>query len=144
MASPPKITWGTSFANTLQFGWYGDSAVAYRKPRDGSIQVQAPSGTEDAWTVGVDYYLELDLRWIPTADGTNPTRTGWDGSTGVDAFLSWAADKNQFRFFPDGSSGTFITSYLVSPMGEAPQMEEDATKKVRLVMRNSGSAYTGY
>ena len=141
----PKITWGASFANTLNFGYPLDNFASYSKPRQGSEWVQATSGAEDAWVVGRDYYLQGLARWIPTTDSTGPTATGWDGSTGFRAFLEWAQDKNAFRWFPDKNSGTYITSYLFEPLADiAITPEADGTRQVNLVMRNSGSAYDGY
>jgi hypothetical protein len=139
----PKINWGTSFANTLNFGYPLDGAISWPEPRLGSEFRQAPSGIEDAWIVGNDYYLEGAMRWIPTANTTDPLATGWDGATGVSAFLAWARAKNQFRFYPDKDSGSYILSYLVAPMGGKPELGRDGTRTINLQIR-SLTEYTGY
>ncbi len=77
----PKITWGTSFANTLNIGYPLDNWASYSSAFDGSQFLQVESGTEDAWVINTNYILEGDIRWIPTDNSTNPTRTGWDGAT---------------------------------------------------------------
>jgi hypothetical protein len=139
----PAITWGTSFTNTLTIQYPVDNWSAYSVPREGSDWVVSLSGLESAWIVGYDYYLACDIRWIPTATANGIT--GWDGSTGWDAFLRWAQAKHQFRWIPDATTmGTFVTSYLVEPLGGGVQLEVDGTKSVRLVMRNATTAYTGY
>ena len=143
-AKRPKILWGSGFANTLSFGYPLDNVVAGDEPRAGSSVDQAPSGVEDAWTVGTDYVLSADVRYIPQADTVSPTATGWDGATGFRAFLAWARDKNLVRFYPDKDAGTFIDSYLVDPMTGQGSLEEDGTKRVTLKLRNASAAYDGY
>lgn len=143
-AKRPKILWGTSFANTLSFGYPLDSVVAGDEPRAGSSFDQAPSGVEDAWIVGTDYVLAAEARYIPQADTASPVATGWDGATGVRAFLAWARDKNVVRFYPDKDGGTFIDSYLVEPMTGQGALEEDGTKRVAFKLRNASTAYDGY
>ncbi len=140
----PKITWGTSFANTLGFLGPLDNAVAYGEPREGSEFLQATSGAEDAWIVGTDQVLEGDVRWIPGV--TSGSVTGWDGSTGWSAALAWLRAKNAARFYPDATSGTYQTVYLVEPARGAPTIEEtDGTRRLRLKLRDTTqTAFTGY
>jgi hypothetical protein len=139
----PSITWGTSFANAISFEIPADSPVSYTKPRDGSQAVQASSGVRDAWIVGTDYVLELDVRWIPTT--STGTQTGWDGTTGWRSFLDWARQANAFRWIPDASApGTYVTSYLVEPFQQAPSIEPNGFRRLRLVMTNSTTPYDGY
>jgi hypothetical protein len=96
-----------------------------------------------AWIVGTDYVLELEWRWIPTTD--TATQTGWDGTTGIRAFLEWARQKNAFRWIPDASTpGTYVTSYLVEPFQQAPSIEANGYRRFRLVIRNCTTAYDGY
>jgi len=142
----PRITWGTSFANQLDIGYPLDNAIAYPKPRDGSEFVQSPTGVEDSWLQGMEYYLEGDLRWLPTSNITSPvTATGWDGSTGWRAFLEWVWEKNQFRWIPNKSSpSTYILSYWVSPIFGGYELEVSGDRRMRMVIRNSSSPYTGY
>jgi len=142
----PQITWEAAFANQLDFGYPLDNAVSYSQDREGSEWVQGPSGVEESWLLGVDDYLAADVRWIPTADTTNPVATGWDGATGWRAFLAWARDMaNPFRFFPDKDLGGFTLSTLVTPREGEPGLESDGTRRFRFVIRNSaGNPYTGY
>jgi hypothetical protein len=105
---------------------------------------QAQSGIEDSWRIGTDYYLSVTLRWMPNTDTATPLATGWDGATGVRAFIESAQDKNVFRWYPDKNTGTYIHSYLVEPMTGGPTTEIDGTKTITILMRNSGSAYDGY
>lgn len=140
----PKIEWGTSFANTLNVGYPVDNFSTWSEPRQGSQWVQSYSGLEDSWIIGYDYYLSVDIRWIPTSDTTSPVATGWDGATGWRGFLEWSQAKNQFRYYPDQSLGTFYLSYLVEPFEGGPSLEPDGTKRITLVMRNADSAYEGY
>lgn len=141
----PKITWGASLANTLNVGYWLDNVSAWSEPRAGSEQVQAPSGVEDAWTVGRDYLLQADLAWIPGADTASPVATGWDGTTGVRAWLEWAQDKNVFRFFPDATDATtHFDCYLVDPMQGAPNAEPDGTTRLTIKIRNSTAPFDGY
>jgi hypothetical protein len=141
----PKITWNTGFGSTFTFAYTLDNWSSYSKPRDGSEWAQSTSGIEDAWIVGKDYYLEGDIRWIPSTDTTSPVATGWDGSTGVRAFLEWAWDKNGFNFYPDKNAGNPILSYLVQPIDNAQiTIESDGTRMFHIVMRNAAVAYDGY
>jgi hypothetical protein len=138
----PKITWGTSFANSASFGYPVDAWQSYSKPREGSETAQAQSGVEDSWRIGTDYYLSVQLRWIPGTNTTVPVATGWDGTTGIRAFTEWAQDKNIFRWYPDKDTSSYIPSYLVDP--QIPSTEVDGTRNLTLIMRNTGSAYDGY
>ena len=143
-AKRPKILWGSGFANTLSFGYPLDNVQAGDEPRAGSVVDQAPSGVEDAWTVGTDYVLSADVRYIPQTDTASPVATGWDGATGFRAFLQWARDKNLVRVYSDKDGGTFIDSYLVEPMSGQPELEEDGTRRLRIKIRNASTAYDGY
>lgn len=141
----PKITWGTSFANTLSIGYPLDNYKSGSTPRDGSAWAQSPGGAEDAWIVGTDYTLEGDIRWIPQTNVATPAATGWDtASTGFRLFLEWARAKNAFRWFPDKDAVGYIESYLVEPLTGTPEPETDGTRSLHIVMRNSSSAYDGY
>jgi len=146
LADIPKITWGTSFANTLNFGFPLDNPVAWNDPREGSEVLVMESGARDAWTLGTDEFLAGDVRWIPGQNTTDPVATGWDGSTGFKAFLAWARDMNKLRFYPDKNSGTYHTCYLVEPLKGEPPAEPDGTRRIRLVIVDDGTqgAFTGY
>jgi hypothetical protein len=144
----PKVTWGASFANTLNIGYPLDNAVAYPEPRKGYAIVEAPSGARDSWIPGTAQRLAGDARWIPAANTTTPLATGWDtSSTGFAAFLTWARAQNPFRFFPDATSGTYLTCYLVEPMEGEPPQENDGTRHLRIVIQTietESSVFTGY
>jgi len=144
----PKITWGASFANTLNIGYPLDNAVAYPVPCQGYAVVEAPSGARDSWVPGTRQRLAGDVRWIPAANVAAPLATGWDtASTGFAAFLTWARAQNPFRFFPDVGSGTYFTCYLIEPMEGEPPQEQDATRRLRLVIQTTeteSAVFTGY
>jgi hypothetical protein len=139
-----KITWGAGFSNTLSIGYLLDNVKCGDEPRAGSFFDQAPSGVEDSWITGVDYILEAELRWIPPANTTSPLATGWDGTTGVRAFLAYARQKNVVRFYPDAASGTSIDCYLADPMQGHGDVETDGTRRLPLKLRNSTVAFDGY
>lgn len=143
----PKFTWGPAYANVLNCGFPLDNPTCYSEPRDGSETGQSTAGYEDAWTTGTDQYLEGDIRWIPKSDTTTPAvATGWDGTTGFNAFLAWMRDKNQARFFPDNTSGTYQPVYLVEPLKGKPVTEmADGTRKISIKLRTADqSPFTGY
>lgn len=140
----PKITWGTGYANTWNIGYPLDNWIVSSRAFQESTFLQIESGEEDSWVINTEYYLEGDVRFIPTIDETNPSRTGWDGTTGVNAFLLSARAKNTFRFYPDKDSGTYINSYLVEPMDTAPSLNGDGTRTIRLYIRNATTSYDGY
>lgn len=141
----PKILWGAALANTLNVGYWLDNVSAGPEPRAGSEQVQTPSGIEEAWTVGTDYVLQADIAWIPQTNVASPLATGWDGATGVGAFLSWAQDKNVFRFFPDATdAATHFDCYLVAPMSGQPTPEADGSRRLTIKIRNAAAAFDGY
>ena len=140
----PKITWGASFANTLNIAYPVDNVTAGDEPRAGSTFDRSVSGVEDAWIAGTDYLLTADIRWIPQVDTTTPLATGFDGATGVRAFLAWARQKNPLRWFPDAASGTFITCYLAEPVQGLPPAESDGTRKLTVTLRNVTTAFDGY
>lgn len=127
----PKFTWGSGFGNTLNITYF-QNVNAGSVLRDGSIYKQIASGEEDAW-VQHDYTLSMDIRWI--------TAEEWIGSTGWRAFLEWGREKNQIRFYQQGT-GDFITSYLVEPMSGLPQMEDNGKfRRLSVTIRNATEPY---
>jgi hypothetical protein len=143
----PRITWGTGFANTLEFGVPLDGALTYDQPREGSEWQAAPSGAADAWIIGRDYVLEGTVRWIPAADTTTPVvATGWNGPTGWAAFLAWAQQLNTFRFIPDRAApGTYWPMHLLEPRGRPDQGLERGGRyrALRLVLKHTVDAEIG-
>lgn len=138
----PKITWGSGSANTLTIGYPVDEWRSYSEARDGSQFIQVESGEEDAWVIGTDFVFEGTFRWIPTASSVS--QSGWDGSTGWRGFLEYGRAKNTFRYYPDATSGTYYTSYLVEPLNGAHDLEQDGTRSVRMKIRNASASYAGY
>jgi hypothetical protein len=136
-----KIEWD---GNTLNFGYELDNVVSYAATSDASQFVRIENGDEYAWVPNTNYILEGDVRWIPTANGGNPTQTGWDGATGWRAFLEYARAKNKFKFYEDNRFNSYIESYLVDPLNGEHELEPDGTRKIRLVIRNSTTPYDGY
>lgn len=142
----PKITWSGSFGTTLNIGYPLDNWIASSRAFEGSQFLQIENGEEDAWVINTEYYLEGDVRFIPTVSVTSSgvPQTGWDDADGVRTFLEWAQEKNQFRFYPDKDGATYITSYLVEPTTLAPTINPDGTRTIRLVIRNASTSYDGY
>ena len=140
----PKIEWGTGYSNTLDIGYPLDNWIVSSRAFGESTFLQIESGEEDAWIINTEYYLEGDVRFIPTADETNPARTGWDAVNGVNSFLIWARQKNLFKFYPDKDGATYILSYLVEPSTTVPSVNADGTRTIRLYIRNSTTSYDGY
>lgn len=144
----PKITWGGSFANTLDFGYPIDRVVTFSDPRPGFQIVRTPAGEADSWYTGEDFILEGIVKWIPTSDGTTPYGediTGWDGSTGWRAFLAWARAQNEFRFYPDKDTGTYKTCALLDPIEGAPGLDQSTmTRNLRIAIVTTDSEFTGY
>jgi len=139
-----RITWGASFANTLNVAYPLDDWRTYSTYREGSEFAESYAGIRDAWITGTNYILSGQIRWIPTSNTSTPLATGWDGATGVRAFLEWARQQNQFRFFPDAASGTFILSYLLEPLDGQHELEADGTRSIRLKISNTTTPYDNY
>lgn len=134
------ITWN---GNILLFGYSLDNAVSYSTTIDGSQMVRIEDGTEYSWIPNTNYVLEGDVRWIPTT--STDIQTGWDGATGWRAFLEYARAKNTFLFFSNlNQLVSPIESYLVEPLNGQHDLEIDGTRRIRLVIRNTTTAYTGF
>ncbi len=145
-ADIPKITWGAAFVNTLNFGYPLDLSMAWSEYRTHE-QIRAPSGEEDAWVGGLDYFLRGNVRWIPTSTGTTPAGdaiTGWDGATGWDAWIQDAGAKGLFRFFPDKDLGGFFVSSLVEVQLPPGLEGADLTRRFSWHIVNTTSAFLGY
>lgn len=143
------VAWGAAFANVLRLGYPFDNLVSGEEPRDGYETAVAPSGVEDAWDTGVHYVLEGDARWIPMVDTAVPVATGWDGATGVRAFLRWAAmQRNPVRLYEDYATylaaGAYVECYVVEPARALAELETDGTRRIRLKFRTAAAPFTGY
>jgi hypothetical protein len=146
VGTKPKITWGTSFASTITFGYPLDSAVSWTEPSEGSVIRRLTNGVMDAWIEGHEARLRAEVRWIPSTATTTPVAaTGWDDVNGWCDFLEWAREGHIFRFYPNSSTGSYISSQLVGPE-DAPSLEDtDGTRKFTMELRSTdGSLYTGY
>lgn len=147
IATIMKITWPSpGFANTLAFNGLADNVVSYSKPSVGSEKVQYVGGEEDAWTQNTEFFLEFDIRHIPTNAVSGAfIATGWDDTNGVRDFLESGRDANQFRVYPNVSGSSFVLSRLVSPIDEAPALEGDGKRRFRMVVNNVGvQSYDGF
>jgi hypothetical protein len=134
----------TIFANALTCAYPFDEAMSYSPPAEGSEMVFLPNGEADAWDTGERHVLEGAIRWIPQEDTVTPVATGWDGTAGWRAFLSWARRGNPFWFCPDATDlSTGWTVYLQAPWDEKPDTEADMTRAVRLTLRGL-AAFSGY
>ena len=137
---PASIEWN---GNTLLMQYPFDNTNAYSTVIDGSETVRIENGFEYSWIPNTNYILEADVRWIPTT--STSTQTGWDGATGWRAFLEYARAKNQFKFYPDARNPDYyINSYLVEPLNGEHELESDGTRRFRLVIRNTTTAYEGF
>lgn len=128
-----KVDWN---GNTLNFSYPLDNATAYSTIIDGSQMVRTENGTEYSWIPNSNYILEGDVRWISTEQ--------WDGATGWRAFLEYARAKNPFTFYTANTDTTGVISYLVEPLNGEHSLEIDGTRRIRLVIRNTTTPYTGF
>lgn len=126
------------FEDLLTIAYPLDEAVSFPVPQEGSQMVFVPSGEADGWDAGEMHILEGVIRWIPREDTVTPAATGWDGDAGWRAFLSWARRGNAFWYCPDASDlSTGWTMYLEGPFSEAPTIEADMTRAVRVRFRST-------
>lgn len=141
----PAILWGDNLENALVFGYPVEAATWARVRREEYETVQAFDGSaEDAWDVGQDYELKGAFRWVELRDRTAPTpATGWSGPAGVQSFLDWARDRRRFRFCPDSGNLNFWVAdcWLEDPSTDEPPIEDDGTRKVDLVVRNTATDF---
>lgn len=147
-----RIDWGAGFTGSIEFGYPLDFAKGFEENREGSVTTQFVSGEEDAWIVGTDQVLDATVRWVPATSGslssTGLPLSSWDGvgaeaDNGWRAFLTSARRAEQFRFFPDRDSGTFILSTLVD--ADEPSIEPaDGTFTFTIRIRNPITPYSGY
>lgn len=98
----PRITWGASFANVIEFGGPVEAALNYERPAEGSeFDGVDSSGEADSWIYGPDQLLEATVRWIPMTDTRLPVRaTGWDG---------WAGAPDNLNLLANGSFEAALT-----------------------------------
>ena len=135
---------GSIFASILTCAYPLDEAMAYPRPAEGSQMVLLPSGAVDGWDAGEVHLLSGVVRWIPREDTVTPAATGWDGTAGWRAFLSWARRGNQFWVCPDASDlSTGWTATLEAPFDQPPTLEPDMTRALALVLRGT-AAFEGY
>lgn len=140
----PKIVWASDFSKTLSFGYGLDNVITYSVAGDESQFALVQSGAEYSWITNTFYVLEADVRWIPYEDTTSPLASSWNYSDGWREFLEYARTKATFRFYPDKTAATYITSYLVEPINGTHGLEPDGTRNIRLVIRNNTTPYAGY
>lgn len=144
----PKITWGTSYAATLELGRPMQEIKAYSEMSPGFEQQPLRGGSVDAWVMGLDQLLEAKVVAIPTENEVTEygvTATGWAGDTGWEGFLEWAYQRYALRFFPDRTSGTYIPCYLETPWRDAPAAGWYLHRDQQLKLRSTdGTPFTGY
>jgi hypothetical protein len=127
-----RILWGVGLENPLDFAWAIDSFVPTRKPRAGSQRVAIAGAGYDTWVTGRDYHMAGVARYLEAATGTDPlgVASGWEAAAGVEEFLTWAGDGNQFTFVPDVVNApdfTVPSCWLEDPFEPEPTPEEDGT-----------------
>lgn len=143
-----KIVWNS---NTITVSRQLDNATAFSKMRDGFETVTITSGEKGTWSYGQDYFLRGTVHRIPlgtntTTDNTGRTISTWDGATGWESFLEYAAAGNTFQFYPDDTLGTNYTCTLESPLvdGSEPQIENNGLRKIDLLIRTTSGPFLGY
>lgn len=149
----PRIRWGSGYTNAADIGAF-DNPNAYPEPREGSDFDMSPSGVEDSWIVGDDWFLEGDVRWIPRDDSLSPKRAaGFNGSAGWGVLLPWARQKNILKFHPDarnlavsptlatdGGSGIAVDWVALQTGGEVGSSRSiDATEKAQKIILATGN-----
>lgn len=145
----PRITWGVSFANTIDMAVTFDRSITYSRPRQGSMGREISSGIRDSWNNGFDQILEGTVRRIPIAL-TGGIR-GWDGTVGWRAFLEDVGPKGNaqlFRWIFDVDvPGTFQTMYLLEPVDAPAHFLEGGYQKRGLFLKmraDDDTPITGY
>src|SRR5690242_2496329 len=130
-----SILWGPTYENVLSLVAPVLDVLTDRVPRAGSEWVQSPSGVEDAWITGFDYTLTCRAAFIPDG-GSSPTPLS--GSTGWQAFLDWARQKNPVRFVPDATLPAFYVDgcYLVDPTSGFGILGPDIKRQLTFTLRN--------
>jgi hypothetical protein len=150
----PAITWDGALNtdNIIEFMYPLDDWRVYSRAIEGSEFLQIESGQEDAWIVNTEYVLEGSVKFIVSSTtgsrkmriGSGSNVKGWDDNKGWDEFLQYAREKNTFRFYPESGSAYYITSFLFSPIEDAPSLEPDGTRTIQLGIRNTSQSYDGY
>lgn len=133
----PTFKWDATFATSVAVGYPLDNVSCYPDQRDGTEQAQAPSGTEDAWYVGTDHYMEADVRWVPEAATTNPVADGFSNTAKWESLFAWARQRGLVRYVPDVNvPATFLDGYLIDIQ---TSVESDATLRYHLKFRAASS-----
>ena len=139
----PKITWGTSFPNTLVLDRALDDAMSYGDVVEPTSILPCENGEVEGCSAGWREYLTGIVHRIPrlTTNGI----TGWEGATGWDEFLAEAREGEQFRFYPDATSGTYFLCELAEETEEGHDEETNRYRMIRLTIRTvDNSPITGY
>lgn len=126
-----QFMWGPNQENTITFSYPAalDNAVFWTAPQLGS-EIGDVNDLQDAWTVGLDWYASMSLRWLLPAV--------WQD---VQRFLDWAQGGGAFGFVPDAANAPLFIipgCLLVSPFGD-PQvsLEDNGLQTVDITFRNS-------
>lgn len=136
MQTVSRIRWGPSHANLLDMGWPLDNQIARRRWRKGSRLDVFPSGARESVVTGRDYAVTGEIGWIPGNTVTDYVATEWSGPVGVEAFLAWCEDGNDFRFVPDITySNAYVDGCtLREPENAEPQIEDDGTVRLAVTI----------
>ena len=136
----PRILWGPTFENVLDFGYPLFDVITDREPRQQfSRWEQGGSGVETAWIGGSDYTLQCNARFIPDGPNAAPLQSALSGPTGWQGFLDWARAKNVIRFVPDILNPLFFLDnvYLVDPLKGFGSLDSAIKRTVPLKFRNA-------
>jgi hypothetical protein len=125
----PKLTWGTSFAQTWTFPGPVDNPVPRQILRGATVETK--SGLLDVWEDRVDAELTITVPLIPKAAAGSAT--GYSDSNGVQAALVWLQRGGLARYFPDADGVAYKT---VQAVGFNPEQDvERSAGGVRYTVR---------
>ncbi len=125
-----RILWGPTLESSLDFTWpvVGSMPLHWRAPRAQSQLIT--NGTSSvAWITGRYYRLRVTAQYFAAQQNF--------GSTGLQAFLDWAADSNSFTLVPNIATPTITVPgcYLEGPFTSLnPVLEKDSTQTLDLTI----------
>lgn len=125
-----RILWGPTLENALDFAFpvVGEAPTFSRQPRTNSAMI--PTGAAAlAVITGRHYRLKLNAKYFGGPQNF--------GATGLQAFIDWAADANQFTLMPNIALPTLTVTgcYLEGPFTQlSPSQEKDGTQTLPLTI----------
>ncbi len=138
----PQLLFGPTLDTVLDLPYPLDNLVTYAEPR-GSETAQYPSGTEDSWYQGTDYYLEGDARWLPLGD-LNVGYVLPQPFSAWENFLAWGRQRQpqRIRYVPDRTFPTnYMDGWLIEPFNTSLGTERDGFYSPHLKLRSRDRHY---